>query len=169
MKKTNTHLVYGAIIGLAMVIVNVILYVADLSFNNWAQWISHIPFIIGLILNAQAFSKANNADITFGQAFGSGFKASAVIALITLVWSFIAMAVFPEMQEKGMEVARARMTEKGMSDEQIEQGIQMTQKYFKVFMVAGVIFGTMFFGAIYSLIAAAIAKKNPNNGMPPAI
>jgi len=167
MKPTNTHLLYGALTAVAMIIVNVLLYVTNNAFQSWAQWVGYIPFLVGIVLNAQAFSKANDGYISFGQAFSSCFKACAIITLITLVWSFAAMAIFPEMQDKAMEVARERMTTKGMSDEQIEQGIQMTQKYFKVFMVAGIVFGTMFVGAIFSLIGAATAKRK-GNGMPPA-
>jgi hypothetical protein len=43
----------------------------------------------------------------------------------------------------------------------IEQGIAMTKKLFLPFAIAGAIFFTGFFGAIGSLIGAAVAKKNP--------
>jgi len=39
---------------------------------------------------------------------------------------------------------------------------------FMVFVLAGGIFGTLFFGAIASLIGAAVAKKNPNVQQPQA-
>ena len=46
-----------------------------------------------------------------------------------------------------------------MTEEQINMALDMTRKYFNVFMVAGIVFGTLFIGAIFSLIGAAVAKK----------
>lgn len=159
MERKNTHIPYAVVTAIVMIIANLSLYLADLSFEPWSQWVGYGIFLIGIILNAMAFSKANDGYVTFGNVFSSGFKASAVITLITLAWSFISLWIFPEMAEKGMEIARERMAQRGMSDEQIDQGLEMTHKYFKLFMVMGVVFGTMFFGAIFSLIGAAIAKK----------
>ncbi len=161
MKKTQTHLMYGGLTGLAMVVLGLILYVVGLSFEQWAQWLSYIPFLAGIILNAQAYSKANEADITFGNAFASGFKATLIITAIVLVWSFISLAIFPEMREKSIEIAIESMESRGLSEEQIQQSMDMTEKYLGLFMAMGIIFGLVFFGTIFSLIAAAIAKKNP--------
>jgi len=157
---------YGALTGLAMVIISVALYVADLAFQPWARWISYIPFLVGLIMNAMAYAKANDHYVTYGNVWGSCFKASAIITLILLAWAFISLFVFPDMREKGMEIARESMSQKGMSDEQIDQGMQMTEKFFIPFMIGGVVFSTMFFGAIFSAIAAAFPKKK-GDGLPP--
>lgn len=165
MKLKQTHVMYGFITVLAMIIVNVALYVSGLAFQPWAQYVSYIPFLIGLILNANAFSKANDHYVTFGNVFGSGFKATALIILCLLVWSFLSMyLIFPDMKAKAMEMAQEGMVKRGLSDEQIEKGMEMMKKSFNLFMVAGVVFGTLIVGAIFSLIAAAIAKKkgNPN-------
>lgn len=159
--RKQTHIAYGFITGLAMVIVNAILEVTKLSANPALQWLGMLIMLAGLILNAQAFSKANNADITFGQAFGSCFKATAIIALVMIAWGLIAFMVFPGMEDRMLEKAQDDMLKKNMSEEQIDKAITMTKKYFKVFAVAGALFGTLFFGAIGSLIAAAIAKKKP--------
>lgn len=168
MEKKQTHLMYGSLTGLAIIIIMVILYVAGLAFKPWAQWVGYVPFLIGLILNAQAYSKANDNYVTYGNVWGSCFKASAIITLVVLAWSFISMFIFPEMKEKGMEIARERMTQKNMSDEQIDQALEWTKKFFIPAMIAGVIFGYMIMGAILSLIAAAIPKKK-GDGMPPTV
>lgn len=167
MKNVQTHLKYGGLTGLAMVIVGLILHIADLSFKPGMQYVSYIPFVVGILMNAIAYSKANNQNVTFGGVFSSCFKASAIVTIIVIVWVFIAMAIFPEMKEKSMEIAVESMSKRGMSDEEIEQGLEMTQKYYNVFMVGGILFSYMFFGALFSLIGAAIAKKNPK-GMPEA-
>src|ERR1700744_1421366 len=103
----QTHIPYAVITAIVMVIIDVALYMGGLSFASWAQYVSLIPFLIGILLNAVAFSKANDQFVTFGNVFGSGFRATSLVTLIMLVWVFIAMAIFPDMMAKGIEMARA--------------------------------------------------------------
>ena len=39
----------------------------------------------------------------------------------------------------------------------------MTKKFIMVFLVGGTLLGYLFFGALASLIGAAVTKKEPNN------
>lgn len=160
-KKKQTHIAYGFITGLAMIIVSAIIEVSRLGDNKALQWLGMVIMLIGLILNAQAYSKANDADVTFGQVFGSCFKATAIIALLMIAWGLIAFMVFPGMETRILEKAQEGMMNGKMSEEQADKAMEMTRKYFKVFAVAGALFGTLIQGAICSLIAAAIAKKKP--------
>jgi hypothetical protein len=50
-----------------------------------------------------------------------------------------------------------------ITEEQINAGLEMTKKFFMVFLVGGTLIGYLFFGTIASLIGAAVTKKNPNN------
>ncbi len=166
MERKQTHLMYGALTGLALVIFGLILHVAGLSLQSWVQWAMYGIFLIGVLINAFAFSKANDGFVTFGNVFSSGFKSSAIITLITIAWVLLSMVIFPEMKEKGLEMARQSMEERGgMTEEQIEQGIEMTKKFYIPFAIGGVLFGYMFFGAIFSLIGAAIAPKKGERPM----
>lgn len=162
MEKTQTHLKYGLFTGIAIIVVGLILHVTGYDFQKWSQYVMYAPFLVGIILNAQAFAKANNNYVTYGGVFASGFKASAVITLIVVAWSILSLFIFPDMKDKAMEIAEKSMSEKGMSDEQIQQGLDMTKKYFTAFMIGGIVFGYMFWGAICSLIAAAFPKKLGN-------
>ena len=70
------------------------------------------------------------------------------------------MYIFPEMKDKAMEIARAEMAKNPkMTDEIMDTSMNMMKKYWNVFLIAGAIFGTLFFGAIFSLIGAGIAQK----------
>lgn len=149
-----------------MVILSVVLYVVDVAFEPWARWVSYLPFLVGLILNALAYSKANDYYVTYGNVWGSGFKASAIITLVTLGWGILSLYVFPEMKEKGMELARESMAQRNMTDEQIDQAVEGTEKLFIPLMMGGIVFMTMIAGAILSAIAAAIPKKK-GDGLPP--
>lgn len=167
MERAQTHKTYGLITALVMIVVGTALYFAKLSFENWAQWVVYIPFLGGLILNAQAYSKANQGYITYGQAFSSCFKATAIITLIMLAWTIISVYIFPEMKERAFERAAQQMEAQGQSEETAEMALEMTRKYFTLFLIMGVLFGYMFFGAIFSLIAAATAKRKAGSAPPP--
>lgn len=165
METKQTHMIYGLITAIALIALNLIVYVADLEDPSWTQWVNYAIFFIGVLLNAFAFSKANDQYVTFGSVFSSGFKASAIITIISIAWFLVFMMIFPEMKEKGMEIARKSMEKKQMSEEQIDQALEMTKKYYSVFTVGVLVFSYMFFGAIFSLVGAAVAKKKGNQPM----
>lgn len=167
MERVQTHKTYGLITALAMIVVSAALYMANLTFEKWAQWVAYIPFLGGLILNAQAYSKANNGYITFGQAFSSCFKATSIITLLMVAWAILSVFIFPELKDRAFEQAQLQMEEQGLPEEQIEMGIEMTRKGFWPFMIGGTLIGYMFFGAIFSLIAAATAKRKAGGAPPP--
>jgi Protein of unknown function (DUF4199) len=167
MEKKQTHIMYGFITGIIMVVLGIVLYVTGLTFKNEAvQYIAQIPFLVGVILNAMAYSKANDGFVTFGNVFGSGFKMSLIVAIVMVVWSFIAMFVFPDMKDKVLALAREKMlVNPKVTEEQIDMSLNVMKKYWTAIMVAGALFGTLFYGAIFALIGGAIAKKNGERPM----
>ncbi len=161
-EKKETHITYGLITGVAMVIVGLILYLTGLAFKPGMQYVAYIPFFAGIILNALAYSKANDGHISFGNAFGSCFKASMIVALVIVVWSVLSMYIFPEMKEKALEMAREQMAKnQKMTDDQIDMSLTIAKKYWNAFLIAGAIFGTLLYGVVFSLIGAVIAGKKP--------
>jgi len=168
MEKKNTHIIYGFVTGVVMVIINMIIYLLGAAFKPGMQYISYIPLLTGIILCAMAFSKANDGYVTFGNVFGSCLKASMIITIVLLTWSILSMYIFPEMKEKAMSVAREKMAENPkMTDEQMDMGMNMMKKYWNVFLIGGVVFGTMIVGALFSVIGGAVAQKKGENPFKP--
>ncbi len=167
MEKKQTHIVYGFVTGIIMVVVGLVLYVTGLAFKSQAMsYVSQVPFLVGVIMNAMAYSKANDGFVTFGNVFGSCFKMSMIVALVMMVWSFISMFVFPEMKDKALTMMQEQMAKNPkVTDEQVEMSVNMMKKNWNVFMIAGAVFGTLFYGAIFSLIGGAVAKKNGERPM----
>ena len=170
MERKQTHIPYGFIIGLILVVINAVMVVTKMNLDPSKQFIGFIGYAVflgGLIMNANAYSKANSQDVTFGQAFGSCFKASAIVAILVTAWALLSMFIFPNMVPDMLEMARQKMEEQGkLSGEQIDMAMEYTRKSFKILLIAGAVFGTLIMGAIFSLIAAAIAKKNPRPAYP---
>ena len=160
MEKKQTHIAYGFITGIIMVIVSLILYLTGLMFkSNYMSMLSMVPFLIGIILNAMAYSKANEGFVTFGNVFGSCFKLSMIVAIVLVAWNIIALFALPEMKTKIMEIQREAYAKSKMSDDQIEMTMNMMKKYWNVFAIGGVILSMLFWGALFSLIGGAIAQK----------
>ena len=165
MENTVTsHIVKGAILSGISIVFSVIVYVFNLYEISWLSWINYSIFIGGLIYGGILYSNQNNNNVTFGNVFAHGFKTTAVVIVISSVYTFISIKfLFPDIVDKSLALARKKMMENPkMTDDMIEQSTSMVKNYFLPFALGGAIIGTGILGAIGSLIGAAAAKKNPN-------
>ena len=161
-KQITSHILKGAILGGISILFSVIIYVFNLYTTQWLSFLSYAIFIGGIIYGNILFANQNENNVTFGNIFAPGFKSTAVVIVITVLYTVLSLFIFPDMVDKIIEISRTAMAKNPqMTDEMIEQGIAMTKKLFLPFAMAGAIFFTGFFGAIGSLIGAAVAKKNP--------
>lgn len=165
MEKKNTHIMYGFITGILVVIASLILYVTGLMFKgSYISIISMVPFLVGIILNAMAYSKANDGFVTFGNVFGSCFKMSMIVAIVVVAWNVIALFALPEMKTKIIEMSReAMLKDRKATDEQIDMVLNGMSKYWGYMAVGGAIFSTLLYGAFFSLIGGAVAQKKGEN------
>ncbi len=153
------------IISLASIVYGLILYFADLSLNEGLNYVNYLILCAGVIYFCIQYAKQHNANVSFGNVFGHGFKISAGVAALIIVWSIIAMTfVFPDLKEKIIEQTGVKMAEQNsnMSSEDREKGLAMMRRFFIPGMIVGILFMYAIVGAIASLIGAAVAKKNPN-------
>jgi len=163
-KKVTTSLTTGVIISLVIIVISIIGYITHLDQQTWFKWLSVLIFFAGVIYACTSYANQLNGNVTFGNTFAFGFKTTAVVTCLVLVFSVIFISIFPDIKEKAMDTARKQMEEKNqLSAEQIENGIAFAKKSFMVFLILGIILLYLFFGAIASLIGAAVAKKNPQS------
>ena len=154
----------GGILAGVLILYSVILIVTDQLANQSLSWISYV-FMIGILIYfIREFGKANENSKTFGELFSFGFKASAFATIILLAFQVVFNLLFPETQDRIMEISREKMAEDPrVTEEQIDMAMSFTKKFYLVFLIAGTIFSTLIFGAIGSLIGAAVTKKNPSS------
>ena len=164
-KKVMTHVTKGLLVSMILIVIGIAGYFTGLFQQSWFSWASNGILFIAVIWGCISYANQMNGQVSFGNVFTHGFKMSVVIALILIVWVLLAMIViFPDMKEKALEMARQRMEDRGnLSDSQIEAGIEFTRKFFIAFAIGGTLLGTLIFGAIASLIGAAVARKKPVN------
>ncbi len=162
--KVMSHMTKGLLAGLLLVVIGIAGYYTGLSEQSWFNWVSNAVLAVSVVWACVHYANQMDGNVTFGSVFAHGFKMTAIITLILIVYILLAMTVlFPEMKDKALEVARQKMEADGkITDDQMEQALKITKKFFVPIAIGAVLFGTLIFGAIASLIGAAIAKKNPN-------
>lgn len=162
-KKPVTHFVVGVIIALVLIVFFLAYYYTGNAFKKSA--ISYIPtlfFVGAIIYSVIQFSNANNHNVTFGNCFGYGFKATAIVAIIMTAFLAIFIYAFPDYRENFMQFMQSEMDKnKDITDEQREKGLHMVMNFFNISAIGGALFMNLIVGAIASLIGAAAAKKNP--------
>jgi len=161
-KKPVTHIIAGLIISAVMILYSLVLNFTGQVGNQSLGYVAYAVTIGMLIYFIIQYGKANGDNLSFGKLFTYGFKATALIALVTTAFNVLIFMIFPDLKEKVMDISREQMAQRpGVTPEQIDMGMEFMKKNFTTFMVIGGIFMTVIFGAIGTLIGAAIAKKNP--------
>ena len=161
-QKPISPLLKGVIISLLLITVSLVAYFTGQDTASWNRWLCNLLLLGGIIWSCISYGKQLNNNVTFGNVFAHGFKVSSIVTLISILFTLIFFLVFPEIKEKALDLARIEMEKSGnMSDEQIEQGIGLTRKFFYVFTIGVLIFAYMIVGTIASLIGAAVTKKQP--------
>jgi hypothetical protein len=163
--KPTKPAVYGLIISLILIVFGLVTYFTNQTQNKALNSVAFFIFLFGIILSCIQYAKQMNGNVTFGNVFAHGFKTTAVIIVIEAVYTFISYKfIFPDMVEKGLEIARKSMEEKkNMTEEQINQGIEITRKFFVPITIGSIILLFGILGLVASAIGAALAKKKPQS------
>jgi len=162
MKNENTHIAYGLVTGIVLVIISLTLHLTGAIYSDktrWVAWMADVPFLVGIILNGMAFAKAKENYVTFGNIYWSCFRMSIIVALLMVFWAIIELIFMPEIKEKAMQMAAETLQKKNLPEDQVETGMAMGKKFYAIGLLIGTIFGTLLTGAVCSLIGALIPKK----------
>lgn len=159
----STALKYAVITALAMFIFSIILYITNMYLNQSMNWLSYAIMIAGLVFAVKdRRDKDLGGYISFGEAFKTGFLFCIITGAIGAVFSIIMMNfIAPDMIGEILKKAENDMIAKGLPDDQIKIAMEWTRKFTTPLMIAvWSIVGSAFLGAIFSLIVAAIFKKD---------
>jgi len=163
--STRLALKWGVILGIALILITLILYLTDQTSNPWFSVLTLVAMIAALVLAMQEYRNVNSGFMTYGEGVGIGALLSGVAGLLASAFStFYNVVIDPTIQQRAFEQARERLENQGMSDEQIDQALEFSQKFQSpgFTFIAGV-FGTIIIGALLSLIIAAFIRRNKNN------
>lgn len=146
---------------LVSVVITYAIQLLGLDINSPVKYISNVLFIAFLILSQKEFRDKLGGFITFGQAFLEGFLLSVFYGLMIAIFSYVYFTILsPAVWQQTLELQQKGLEAKGsMSAEQIETTMDITRKYGVIIAVVFIAILTPVFGAIISLIGAAIFKK----------
>lgn len=160
--KVTTAVIKGLIISLILIVFGIGLYFAGQAGNQTLSYLQYLIIIGGIIWGCINYANQMNNNVTFGNVFAHGFKITAVVTVIIIIYTIIALKfLFPDMTTMIMDKARESMAEKNMPDEQIDKALDITKKFMIPIMIGSILLMFMIVGCIASLIGAAVAKKNP--------
>jgi hypothetical protein len=161
--KVTTPLTKGLIISLVIIVLDIIAGFAGYRFESWYTWLPTIIFCGAIIWACINYANQMNNAVTFGNVFAHGFKTTAVVTCILIVYTLISIyLLFPNMKEIALEKARQQMEKNpDVSEEMADQAIAMTSRLFVPFAIGGALIGNLISGALASVLGAAFAKKNP--------
>lgn len=166
---TNAGLKYGLYTGLALIVFDLLLYVAgmkDPASPSAIQYLGFVILIAGVVLAIKYYKDANEGLLTYGQGLGSGTIAALIAGLIVAVYIILFFYLIdPGMIEEIREVAKtnAFKSNPNMTEEQWDQASGFMNAFTSptAMGIMSVIIYTIF-GFITSLIAGAFMKNEQN-------
>jgi len=163
-KKPISSLIAGLLIAAVLIVYSCILYFMGMEQAGMHRWLQLLIILIGLIVFVNMYGNAKNNQVTFGNLFGYGFKTTAVLALIMILFTVIFLLLFPDVKEKGFETARQQLEESGnRTQSEIDEAMEIGRKMFWPITIGSILLIYAIIGVISSLIGAAITKKKPVN------
>jgi hypothetical protein len=161
----KANLTNGLILALVGILFSLILYFLDLTLNKTVAYIN-IPIQLLLLYFLLKSYRDNHmhGQITYGQSVGAGAVIFLYYAIIMAVFTYLLYAVIdPGLVKKTMALSEEAMEKKGLPQATIDAGMAFTAKIMKPSIMAiSSIFGSMFFGVIYTLLVSIFVKKEGN-------
>lgn len=152
----------GAILGLALIIFTLLLWMLDATTNRNLSFISYGIIIAGLYLAIKSFrDQEQGGYITYGRALGAGTLTSVFAGIITSFFTFLLYTLIdPGLIDKTYLIMEQAYYDAGMSDNQIEAAMSIAKRFTNpvMMMVLGFL-GSVLMGFIFSLILSIFLKK----------
>lgn len=165
-KPFQTAAKYGALTGVVLILFSVILYAIGLKGDNKITYLNYVFLLGGIIIGTKEYrDKVREGDLSYGQGLGLGVLVSVFAGLMLAFYTYIFMKfISPEIIQEMLLMAEQQLVEQGKTESEIE----MALKYTAMFMTPGIIsimlvVMHLFFGFIFSLITAAVFRKEPTN------
>lgn len=165
--KNQVIIKFSIIYALANIGVALVMYILEIMDKSWLITILSLGVNAAIMFFAMKSRKNDtlNGYMTYGQGLGTGMLIAIFGGLVTAVYTFVFYSyIDPEFIDKMLEISRTEMLKKDMSDEQIDQALEMSKKFMSpIMMTVFAYIGSLFFGLIISLVLAAVTKnENPN-------
>lgn len=158
---------YGLFTGVAIIVYALVLFVAELDTTQWLNWLSYLILAAGLYLSVKNFrDKYQDGYIRYGKAIGVSFMVLLVTSVIVAIYTYFYFDMInPGIYEEQLMIAEESLIERGMSDVEIDQAMEVSKMFQKPWISASfALFGNLLVGMIIALITSIFVKKEPMAG-----
>lgn len=160
--KPTTALVKGLVISLIIMVLSLVWYYANLIRVSGLQYVFTVIEIAGVVWAVWYYGKQIDYNAGFGKYFSHGFTVTAFITLFMIAFVLVEVYLIPGFKDEMLQMSAEQVAKnKNMSPEQVQQGQEIFQKYFNIFVLSGTLFSYLFFGTIGALLGAGITRKAP--------
>ena len=154
---------YGTWTGIVLICFAIMLFFLEAHYENSTstQIINALIQFSGITIACLAYKKANSSKISWGETRKIGSGVSLIIAIIALIYTYLLINVIePEFMNKVLEISYYETLEnypEVLANMDLNQYIE-TAKPYTWFTYPAILFFTIFFGFLYSLILGFIIK-----------
>jgi len=153
----------GIVIGI-VILHSVVMDILELQFSTYNSIMSIVLPLAGIAYAMYSFRKEyHNNTIGYSKVFGFGLLVALLISIgvsgYNLLYTFV---INPDFLELSRQMMEERMLGRGADPEMIERALESQENLRKpLIMFVISIAGLMLWSLIFTLIAAAVIKKEP--------
>ncbi|WP_299536137.1 DUF4199 domain-containing protein [Ulvibacterium sp.] len=162
--KTGKYaLRFGLLLGLVSIVFSIMLFTMDMHYeqNTMVQIVSLILAAAAISLGVSQFKKDNGGFLKLSEALKIGTGIALVAGILGLLYFFIQSSIIePDYWDKAYEIGKQKALQDNpsLTEEQVDQGIEMQKKFKWLFYPIGLIINIIV-GLVLGLIIGLIMKK----------
>jgi hypothetical protein len=163
MNTRDVILKWGLIGGVATVIMGLLSFLLGFSDSKAIQYAGVILMLAIIVLGLFDYrDKFGGGFASFGGLFKVGLMIGLIIAVISVIWSFIYMNfIDTELLGRILLKTEIDLESRGLSDSEVKIAMEYTEKLMKPgYMAVVSLASTLFMSAIISAISALVIKNN---------
>lgn len=164
--QVNQALRFGLYFAGIQILVHLLMDVTGLLLNQSLSFISMLVGFGAVLLFIYLYRKESCNDvISYGKAVGFGALMAVFSSIIFSIYYYIYLEyINPDFIAQMQLMMEEKMIEKGVPEEAIEQSNAMMARFrTPLIMFISNLFGGIFMGTLYAVIAAIFVKKAPKN------
>lgn len=158
--SNKSGITFGLATGLAMVIYNLALRLAKVPDTSWLNFMVLAIYMIGVLWFCYAFGKNQHNDTSFGGMFKGGFRMVAIVVIVLVMAALLTIAIDPNIKQEIMNNNLTALIAAKKSQKEIDDAMKLAKDNFTLMIIMNAVFTNIFYGVIFTLLGAAIFRKN---------
>lgn len=158
----NRTVLWGLITGVMLVTFGLVVTLSDTNSESTAASMVYAVLAAGILLGVRSARMARGGVISFGKAFGAGMGITAISGILSGIFTYIKLtSLAPELLDQMKANAEAGLDTSEMTNEEVEAAQAAVEAFTNPTILSVIdVFSTLFIGALFALVVAAVFKKN---------